>query len=320
MKKVISLFLTINSIFYSFAQQQYCNGNISSNAATINLNPDADDCNFSLKVTPYYSVNQDIAFPTPCSVSQLSYEYKLFLNTGLGFSLIDDECTNDNPYTFTGLSQPGTYKAFVIYFLADYCPYINQYVLDLYLDEGISVITMVRNICPLSPLGSSLHWYDEMDINCTVPNNTATIVTSGTAILLKPGFSMSASPNGYFSASIENCSSLHRPVHDFTMGSIDGYNDSISLLGADNTISVVLFPNPTKGPFTLQLTQSGSPADNPMDANNYITVYNVFGQTIYQTTTPEFKINLDLSAQPRGVYLVRVQSGNNYFTKKVVVQ
>ncbi len=60
--------------------------------------------------------------------------------------------------------------------------------------------------------------------------------------------------------------------------------------------------------------------DTTMNTNNYIIVYNVFGQMIYQTTTPEFTLNLDLNSQPRGLNLLRVQSSGNYFTKKVVVQ
>ncbi len=150
---------------------------------------------------------------------------------------------------------------------------------------------------------------------------------SQTEIELKPGFEAKA--GCFFHASISGCTEPpHKPIK-FAQNNNDSNNNNQgtnknglvnSLNEGNSNESIVVIPNPTKGPFTLQLAQSSSSSGNTMNTNNYITVYNVFGQMIYQTTTPEFTINLDLSSQPRGVYLVRVQSGNNYFTKKLVVQ
>ncbi|NNM94176.1 MAG: T9SS type A sorting domain-containing protein [Bacteroidia bacterium] len=73
-------------------------------------------------------------------------------------------------------------------------------------------------------------------------------------------------------------------------------------------------PNPNNGQFMLQI--------NSKDTNkaqvNYIYIYNTIGQLLYQTTGAQNTINLNIVNYPAGLYLIRVQSGNNSWCKKVV--
>ncbi len=286
-KGILILSFVIN-LTRLYAQQQYCNGNLSSNPATITFHPDGNDCNFSLEAAPYYTATQSNLFPEICVLAHLPYEYYLFLNTGAGYQQVGfGVCTSSNPYTFKKLSQTGTYKVIIEYYVADYCQYIQQRVLDLYIDEGFSVVATNRNVCPLNAGGSTIHWYNNIDLNCTVPNNVSTVITSGTKIVAEPGSSMiGTTSNGFFSASIVDCSSLHRPVH--LQNSTDSIqnNNSIDKLSSEN---LIVFPNPNNGLFTLKLNQTNSEfetiSDEGTEHENFVYIYNSIGQLVYKTST-----------------------------------
>ena len=74
-------------------------------------------------------------------------------------------------------------------------------------------------------------------------------------------------------------------------------------------------PNPTTGIFTLQLKEN---------AQAEILIYNPLGQVVYQSAHPHIRtstnLQIDLSTHPRGIYFIKVQSGENVYTEKVVVQ
>ena len=69
------------------------------------------------------------------------------------------------------------------------------------------------------------------------------------------------------------------------------------------------FPNPTNG-----LVQF--PRDHGKIRK--ITIYNAIGSLIYQSEKET--TDLDLSGHPKGVYLIQLQSGDNVFNKKLVMQ
>jgi ligand-binding sensor domain-containing protein len=72
-----------------------------------------------------------------------------------------------------------------------------------------------------------------------------------------------------------------------------------------------LFPNPTNGKFTIELSNYSK--------NQQIEIYNLSGQLIksLKTTTP--KVQIDLSAFPKGLYFIRVKNGKTVLSKKVVL-
>lgn len=78
-----------------------------------------------------------------------------------------------------------------------------------------------------------------------------------------------------------------------------------------NTASTIdLFPNPTKGKFTLRTTVN--------DKMN-VLVMNTVGQTVLSTSSESGSNTLDLSSQPSGIYYVKVTSGNESAVKRVEV-
>jgi hypothetical protein len=75
------------------------------------------------------------------------------------------------------------------------------------------------------------------------------------------------------------------------------------------TNEVMLYPNPNKGQFQLQLT--GETAD--------VAVYNMAGSVIFNKTVNNNEM-IDLGSASRGVYMVVITSGSTVSNKKVVVE
>jgi len=81
-----------------------------------------------------------------------------------------------------------------------------------------------------------------------------------------------------------------------------------------NNLSVTVFPNPTSGKLSIAI-------DN--QASNSVAMVNVFdlsGKTVLQQQMTTATMDIDLSTQPDGVYEVRLISGKNSKTWKVLKQ
>jgi hypothetical protein len=77
-------------------------------------------------------------------------------------------------------------------------------------------------------------------------------------------------------------------------------------------LAVRIFPNPSGGNFMI---------DNPKnDKPLYLNVYNVLGSVIYQSKIIDSKSQIDLSAQPNGVYFLAFSNSQTRFTTKIVIQ
>lgn len=77
---------------------------------------------------------------------------------------------------------------------------------------------------------------------------------------------------------------------------------------------IEIFPNPSNGVFTVQSQTLNS-------EDQFIEVYNLLGSKIH--TSPKSKLSaytVDLSHQPKGVYFVKVYSGEKSTTRKIIVQ
>jgi len=87
---------------------------------------------------------------------------------------------------------------------------------------------------------------------------------------------------------------------------------------------ISIIPNPSTGIFTLQLKEN---------AQAEVFIYNPLGQVVYKmanvrgqmadvntsTLNPQ-PLTIDLSSHPKGIYFLKVISGENVYTEKVVVQ
>ncbi|MBI4929355.1 MAG: T9SS type A sorting domain-containing protein [Bacteroidetes bacterium] len=88
--------------------------------------------------------------------------------------------------------------------------------------------------------------------------------------------------------------------------------------------SVFIFPNPSNGIFVVESSK--------VNIQN-IQIINALGQIVYKTTigsgqlsagnkqpTTNGQLTIDLSSHPKGIYFIKVQSGENVYTQKIILQ
>lgn len=92
---------------------------------------------------------------------------------------------------------------------------------------------------------------------------------------------------------------------------VNVFKNSVGDVDFDNNVSV--YPNPSAGVFTVELTN--------ITANTTVTVYNALGQQINAdiTTNADNKYTVNIADQPTGVYTVKVQSGSSVYTTKITI-
>ncbi len=74
---------------------------------------------------------------------------------------------------------------------------------------------------------------------------------------------------------------------------------------------ITLHPNPTQNRFRLQL-------QSPKIKNLQLTITDIHGRTLQQMPLLQSSIEVDLSEQTAGIYLVQISDGQNWWTEKVV--
>jgi hypothetical protein len=72
-----------------------------------------------------------------------------------------------------------------------------------------------------------------------------------------------------------------------------------------------IYPNPNNGHFSITIES---------DETTLIEVYDLMGKQIFSENTNEVKRKIDITNQPKGIYLVKVTVGNEVFTEKVIYQ
>ena len=70
-----------------------------------------------------------------------------------------------------------------------------------------------------------------------------------------------------------------------------------------------LYPNPTTGSFTLELVEESN-----------ISIFNMLGQSVMHMENISGSQQISFENSPRGMYFVRIQSGNNTETKKLIIE
>lgn len=76
-----------------------------------------------------------------------------------------------------------------------------------------------------------------------------------------------------------------------------------------STEAIAVFPNPSNGIFTVRAIENGSSVE----------VYSIIGENVYSSSLVKGNNNVDLSNMAAGTYIVKVKSGNNTTTKRVVI-
>jgi hypothetical protein len=131
-----------------------------------------------------------------------------------------------------------------------------------------------------------------MSANITIPNNALT---------------------GYYNAS----------VYTYTNGTLNETNaflvskaNSVNNINSgENTCTI--YPNPTTGKFTIQISNSVN-----LLVNSQIEIYNILGENIYQAKLNSYTTELNFSTKPNGIYLYRIisEKGEDVASGKFVIQ
>ena len=102
----------------------------------------------------------------------------------------------------------------------------------------------------------------------------------------------------------------------------DSYTDTVTLstIGLDDLFlngDVSVYPNPSKGEFTIDMTVLGS-------SDIAIQVENMLGAIVYESTPGNVQgahsENISLGNAPAGMYFVRVLAGEQQLVKKIIVE
>jgi uncharacterized delta-60 repeat protein len=138
--------------------------------------------------------------------------------------------------------------------------------------------------------------------NNIVRNNIARLNTNGTLdATFNPG---TGANNSVRATSIQSDGKI------IISGSFTGYNDKgrnrITRINGNNVLStnvfnkntMVIYPNPSNGIYNLQT--------NEMNAAKSISIYTILGQKIYDAAISSNETTIDISNQPKGVYLYKV--------------
>ncbi|HET6227541.1 MAG TPA: T9SS type A sorting domain-containing protein, partial [Bacteroidia bacterium] len=99
-----------------------------------------------------------------------------------------------------------------------------------------------------------------------------------------------------------------------TNTTINNFTINTSIKENQSVTKITVYPNPGTGIYNISL---------PENSNRSLTtikVYNVIGELVYETQTQNKTAQIDLSNQPKGVYVFRVDDGRQLFNQIVVKQ
>jgi|GEM_PF-887561 len=144
-------------------------------------------------------------------------------------------------------------------------------------------------------------------------NSGATaIYHAGNFVLLKPGFF--AKTGSDFHAYIEGCKALEnitQPINDNYIFDPNADPNNMKVLAKDNIQKAIqISPNPNNGLFKVSLNKAHSGSVQIIDMNGKVVNEKSFKN--------EKEINLEIQSLPSTTYIVKVMTGNEIFTEKVI--
>lgn len=81
--------------------------------------------------------------------------------------------------------------------------------------------------------------------------------------------------------------------------------------------SIDVYPNPNNGHFSLSLSPTFLSTNSKVET---IEIYNVLGEKIYYSEIKNQKSEIDISHQPNGLYIIRVNHSNQPFNQRLIKQ
>ncbi len=92
---------------------------------------------------------------------------------------------------------------------------------------------------------------------------------------------------------------------------VSGCTTEVGSLDENNTLGIVLFPNPSTGSFTIKLPDANSLAS--------VTISDVYGKEIFLGNLANAETAVSLENIANGTYIIKVAQGGNVYRGKVVV-
>jgi hypothetical protein len=186
----------------------------------------------------------------------------------------------------TVLSTSGTYQDTVA--VSGSCDSI--YTINLTVNNVDASVTASSTMLMANATGATYQWVD-----CNSGNAPIVGETNGT---------FTPTINGSYAVEVtENNCTLLSSCYNFVLSSVNqlAFNHNLSL-----------YPNPSTGAFTIDLGAAYN--------NTTISITDINGKTVYQTTANQASlVNLELN-QPAGVYFVSVTSENKHTVVKLIKQ
>jgi hypothetical protein len=186
----------------------------------------------------------------------------------------------------TLLSTSGTYQDTVL--SGGACDSI--YTINLTVNNADTSVTATGSMLMANATAASFQWVDCMNGNAPIAGETNSAFTP--------------TANGTYAVEVtENGCTTTSSCYSFVLSTVNALAFSHNL---------ALYPNPTKGTFTIDLGASY--------ANTTILITDINGRTVYQTTANQTDIVALELDQPAGVYFVSVTSENKHTVVKLMKQ
>jgi hypothetical protein len=77
----------------------------------------------------------------------------------------------------------------------------------------------------------------------------------------------------------------------------------------ESSITAKVYPNPTKGEFTLE-----------GESMSHVRIVNAYGQTVYNADLEGDQVRIDLSQMGKGIYMMHIEANGGHAVRKVVVE
>lgn len=97
-------------------------------------------------------------------------------------------------------------------------------------------------------------------------------------------------------------------IADYVNQRIRKVNNALAVTDINKEVEAKLYPNPTRGIFTIQVPVGIA----------FAAVYSVAGVKVYERTCTTSETEIDISSQPTGVYMVYVRCGDKIYASKIL--
>lgn len=182
----------------------------------------------------------------------------------------------------------------------------------------------------ISPAGTQVQLVAQPCTSASLQNITATFDDSGVPIVCGTNPAISGTvrpvqPLSAFNGQVMNGTWVLRVLDSFSQdgGAINSWSlnlcstQAVPLNTNENTLQdLSLYPNPNNGNFTVSFNSNSTKKIN-------VEVYDIRGRRVYNNEYQNngyFNENINVSNLQSGVYMVKVQDGDNQLTKKIVIE